>query len=200
MSPRSKAFVPLMIWLTKQLSSRDKEIIPTRLGRLIRTHRTEDHHEDQGGTDGGVEGADAVDDCVRAGQLLQHAGIGRHHLLHLRGLQGAQVQHAADGGGQGLPQPVLVHLGRPGELAGKPWTCMHLREEGEYYEDRGADNFLYSKVDSEWSTAHQKCITPTAIQFGEEQVKGCSILFDSPLSPISTLILTGIIPAPPPKV
>lgn len=104
--------------------------VRSQRGRLVGMRWREDHHEDQGGADGGVEGADAVDDGVRTGQLLQHAGVGRHHLLHLRALQGAQVQHAADGGGQGLPQPVLVHLGRSRELAGQPWTCKTSGEAG----------------------------------------------------------------------
>jgi hypothetical protein len=76
--------------------------------------------QDEGGADGGVERAHAVDDGVRGVQLREQARVGRReHLMLARGALRAEVEDAAHGRRQRRAPHVLVHAQRPRQLC----TC-----------------------------------------------------------------------------
>lgn len=69
------------------------------------------HLEDEGGADGGVEGAHAVQHSITGLQVSQQGGVGvgEDLVVALPPLM-AQVEDALDGGLQARPHSPLVHL------------------------------------------------------------------------------------------
>ena len=73
--------------------------------------------EDEGGADGGVEGAHAIDDGVGSVHGLQQAGVGRReHLVLAHGPLRAQIEDAPDGRCQRGAPAMLLHLYGPRRL------------------------------------------------------------------------------------